>query len=123
MKERKCLECGQPLTGRSDKKFCSDACRIAYNNRIYRNENIYIHRINKQLKKNRDILKTLNPTGKAKATKEELLKKGFSFEFYTHTLKTSRGQTYFFIYEYGYLILDDGTIFIVKNTNILKEKF
>ncbi|MFC0513526.1 hypothetical protein ACFFGT_04915 [Mucilaginibacter angelicae] len=29
-----CLECGKPLgTGRSDRKFCNDICRTAFNNR------------------------------------------------------------------------------------------
>lgn len=120
-KQRLCLECGEPLSGRSDKKFCSDACRIAYNNRIYRNENFFIQKINKQLKKNRDILKKLNPQGKAKVHKEELLQKGFSFDFYTHVLKTNKGQIYYFIYEYGYLPLEDGMIFLVKNTNIIEN--
>lgn len=32
--QKNCLECGQPLgAGRSDRKFCNDICRTAYNNR------------------------------------------------------------------------------------------
>jgi hypothetical protein len=32
--QKSCLECGQPLgAGRSDRKFCNDICRTAYNNR------------------------------------------------------------------------------------------
>ena len=29
-----CPECGDKLKGRADKKFCSDACRNAYNNKL-----------------------------------------------------------------------------------------
>ena len=36
MQERKCLECGTVLKGRSDKKFCSDYCRNTYNNKVNR---------------------------------------------------------------------------------------
>ncbi|MCX7696548.1 MAG: hypothetical protein N2Z72_02505 [Bacteroidales bacterium] len=122
MKTRTCLECGEPLQGRIDRKFCCDACRVSYNNRIYRKENLFIHKINKQLKHNRNILKSLNPSGKAKVSKEELLKKGFSFNFFTHQLKTSRGQTYFFVYEYGYLPLENDMFFLVKNTKIAEEE-
>ena len=32
--QKSCLECGQPLgAGRSDRKFCNDICRTAFNNR------------------------------------------------------------------------------------------
>lgn len=34
--ERVCLNCGTPLFGRSDKKFCSHNCRSYYNNIIYK---------------------------------------------------------------------------------------
>jgi len=32
MKEHRCIECGEILNGRRDKKFCSDTCRTSYNN-------------------------------------------------------------------------------------------
>jgi predicted nucleic acid-binding Zn ribbon protein len=32
MSEKNCLECSTPLgPGRSDRKFCNDICRTAYN--------------------------------------------------------------------------------------------
>ena len=35
MSEKKqCLECGNELMGRIDKKFCSDGCRNAYHNKV-----------------------------------------------------------------------------------------
>ena len=33
MEEKMCPECGKPVFGRIDKKFCSDACRNAFNNK------------------------------------------------------------------------------------------
>ena len=33
---RKCPVCGKIVNGRSDKKFCSDECRIFYNNALGR---------------------------------------------------------------------------------------
>ena len=33
---RKCPVCGKNVNGRSDKKFCSDECRIFYNNALGR---------------------------------------------------------------------------------------
>lgn len=34
--KRVCLNCGTPIYGRSDKKFCSHNCRAYYNNIIYK---------------------------------------------------------------------------------------
>lgn len=31
--QKKCLECERPVFARVDKKFCSDGCRNAYNNK------------------------------------------------------------------------------------------
>jgi len=33
---RKCLECGRPVAGRIDKKYCCDDCRTSAWNRQYR---------------------------------------------------------------------------------------
>lgn len=34
MKARKCPACGKDVIGRTDKRFCSDECRIFYNNAL-----------------------------------------------------------------------------------------
>ncbi|MBO6222948.1 MAG: DUF2116 family Zn-ribbon domain-containing protein [Bacteroidales bacterium] len=34
MKARKCPSCGKEVVGRADKRFCSDECRIFYNNAL-----------------------------------------------------------------------------------------
>ena len=59
--KRKCLECGVEIMGRADKKFCSDYCRNAYNNRNNKAQVSLIRNINNRLKKNWRILETLNP--------------------------------------------------------------
>ena len=71
--ERYCLECGIKLLGRTDKKFCSDQCRNTYNNRLNKDETAYMKNVNRILRKNRRILKELNPHGKAKVKKQKLL--------------------------------------------------
>ena len=32
--KRTCSECGDNIVGRIDKKFCCDACRNSFNNRV-----------------------------------------------------------------------------------------
>ncbi len=113
METRYCLECGEPLHGRADKKFCSDQCRTTYHNRLHAESNQYIRRINAILKKNRNILATLNPGGKAKVPKEKLLSHGYNFNYHTNIYETRSGSRYYFCYDMGYLPLDNGMYFLV----------
>jgi len=101
-----CQECGDPFKGRSDKKFCSDSCRNAFNNHFNRDSTNLMRRVNRTLRKNRNILEGLNPNGKSKTSKKVLLQKGFDFGFHTNTYTTKNGNTYYFCYEQGYLPLE-----------------
>lgn len=115
MEEKVCVECNNSIRGRSDKRFCDDACRNSYNNRLNSDQNNYMRKVNIILRKNRRILE--NHLGKEKMikiNKDQLLKDGFDFDFRTQHLATSKGHNYFYIYEYGYLSLADNKILIVK---------
>ncbi|MBW7935975.1 MAG: hypothetical protein LC101_01215 [Flavobacteriales bacterium] len=119
--ERKCLDCGDTLTGRADKKFCSDLCRNNYNNRQNSDANNLVRNINHILRKNRRILEELTPDGKSKVHKDKLNQAGFNFQYHTHTYTTQTGNIYVFCYEYGYLVLDGGFYALVKRESE-KEK-
>lgn len=102
--ERKCLECDDKLVGRADKKFCSDQCRITYNNKRNSDETNYIRNVNNALRKNRRILAELNPTGKTvSVSRQKLLEKGFDFGYVTSLLTTKEGKVYKYCYGQGYL--------------------
>jgi len=109
-----CLECGEKIVGREDKKFCSDGCRNAYNNKINKDSTNFMRNINNKLRKNYRILSVLNVDGKGKTTKSKILSKGFDFEFFTNILETKTGNTYFFVYDQGYRLLDDDYYLLVK---------
>src|SRR5690606_10141129 len=112
--KRLCLDCDFPLVGRSDKKFCDDACRSNYNNKLKSHDLIYIRKVNNILKKNRRILKSCNPEGKARIKIKKLQSKGFNFDYTTSIYKTAKGNQYYFCYEYGYLILPPEDVLLVK---------
>lgn len=112
--ERLCLDCNSLLIGRSDKKFCDDACRSNHNNRLKSADLVYIRKINAILKKNRSILKVLNPEGKVRMKVKRLRSKGFNFDYTTQIYKTSTGNKYYFCYEYGYLLLPPDDVLLVK---------
>ena len=109
-----CLECNEKIVGREDKKFCSDGCRNAYNNKINKDSTNYMRNINNKLRKNYRILSNLNLEGKSKITKTKLLSKGFDFAFFTNILNTGTGNTYYFVYDQGYRLLDNDYYILVK---------
>ena len=113
--ERKCLECGTAIRGRIDKKFCSDYCRNAYNNKLNKDSKNLVRNINNRLRKNYRILDNFPlKDGKTRTTKTRLLDKGFDFEYITNLYTTKKGTTYYFVYDLGYLPLDNDYYMIVK---------
>lgn len=108
-----CLHCSEPIRGRSDKKFCDPSCRNAYNNERNKDESQIMRNVNRILRKNRKILSELNPNGKAKVSQSELTSKGFDFNYFTNTYTTRKGGVYHFIYEHGWIRLDDGKFALV----------
>ncbi|NIF04914.1 hypothetical protein F3J23_05620 [Chryseobacterium sp. Tr-659] len=110
-----CLECGEKIIGRSDKKFCNDACRNAYNNKQNKDSSNLMRNVNNKLRKNYRILVEVNTEGKTKVTKSKLESLGFDFDYFTNFKIYKNGSEYQFIYDYGYKILEDDFILIVKN--------
>jgi len=109
-----CLECAEKIVGREDKKFCSDSCRNAYNNKINKDSNNFMRNVNNKLRKNYRILSELNTEGKSKTTREKMINKGFDFDFFTNILQTKTGNTYYFLYDQGYRSLDNDYFMLVK---------
>lgn len=112
--QRQCPVCGDKIIGRSDKKFCSDHCRNAFNNKLNSDYSNNRRNINNILRKNWRILEELNTlSGKTLVSRESLLTKGFNFTYHTHTYITKKGFTYIFCYEQGYLYLEDKKMFLL----------
>jgi len=110
---RSCLECGEPFRGRIDKKFCSDTCRIAFNNRLNSDKTNYVRNVNNILRRNRRILMSMNPTGKCKVTYDKLKSRGFDFNHFTSTYRTRDGSLYYYCYEQGYLAIENDLYLLV----------
>lgn len=110
----KCLECGDKIIGRSDKKFCSDACRNAYNNRLNKDQNNKMRNINHKLRKNFRILTEINTEGKTKIKRQQLQDLGFDFHYITQTITYKNGSHYRVVYNQGYKELDEDWLLLVK---------
>ncbi len=111
--KKKCVECGEEFIGRADKRFCSDNCRSAYNNRNNSDASNFVRNINNILRKNRRILEAFNPDGKARVHKEKLISEGFKFSYFTNEYVTQKGTVYRFVYEQGFTERDNGYLTLV----------
>ncbi len=111
-----CLACNKPIRGRTDKKFCDDYCRNAFNNQLKAGSNNFIRNINNALRKNRRILEELLSPKEpvTKVSRDKLLQLGFQFRYQTHLYTNQKGSNYHFCYEYGYLPLENNWYLVVK---------
>lgn len=101
LSNKSCLKCGKSLAGRSDKKFCDAYCRNAYNNQHKASDEQLIARVNSNMRKNRRILKTLAPVGKAIVRKEVLEHMGYDFRYFSSLHKT-KTNLYYLVYDYAF---------------------
>lgn len=112
--KRLCPVCNSPILGRADKKFCSDQCRNSFNNEKYSVNAPVVQKINRLLKKNYAILKSLNKSGKTKIKRTKLLQEGFDFNYFTSIYKTQKGAIYYLVYDQGYLMLEDDLYLLIR---------
>ncbi|OBW41212.1 hypothetical protein AB670_02434 [Chryseobacterium sp. MOF25P] len=110
-----CIECGEKIIGRSDKKFCNDSCRNAYNNNQNKDSSNLMRNVNNKLRKNYRILSEINIEGKTKIAKSKLDGLGFDFNYLTNIKVYKNGSEYKFVYDQGYKILEEDYVLIVKN--------
>jgi predicted nucleic acid-binding Zn ribbon protein len=114
MQNRVCVYCSKAFTGRAGKLFCSNTCRSAQNNQLRKANYKYVDKVNAILLKNRNILLSLAPEGKAVVSSVYLEALGFDLTYFTNVFQTDKGAAYYFCYEYGYHINPDNTVAIFK---------
>lgn len=98
-----CPVCGGEVIGRSDKKFCSAKCKSAAQHEARQQNESFFLEVDRQLKVNRKLLKKYNLTGYTTLRRQVLLEEGFNPRYFTHYWKNTKGQVYFFCYDYGYM--------------------
>lgn len=105
--QRQCLTCKKAVKGRTDKKFCNEICRNSFYNHLNAATNNMVRNINHALGRNRRILESFFKAGDKVLTvsTSQLLHNGFHFKYFTHQYTNKKGNTYYFCYDYGYLVL------------------
>ena len=105
-----CIECGAPLKGRSDKKFCSDYCRATYHNTLYRQAASEQAPVTRILRRNFDILGKLHATGRRRADRASLRKLQFNTDYFTAARNGPFGRRIYSCYTYSYRFTLSGAL-------------
>ncbi len=120
--QRRCLSCGEPIYGRADKKFCSDACRNSYHYERSHNATDIVRKINHVLARNYKILSSINEKGKTMVSRKQLVDAGFDFKCFTGIYTTRSGSHYYLVYDQAYLRKEgDENMFLLVEFKERKE--
>ena len=104
---KRCLQCGEPITGRADRRFCSSACKNAWH---YANRKVK-HRIFKSvdriLHRNRNVLKSYYQysQGTRFVPIDRLINKGFNPDVFTGIrISGTTGEKLRIVYDYIFVL-------------------
>jgi hypothetical protein len=112
----KCKICGNEITGRSDKKFCSVLCKNNYHTTLRRSTSLAVKEIDTILHRNHGILLEIMGKDKSqlKCLRIELEKRKFNFKYHTHTNTNSAGKVYQFVYDFAWMTFSNDEVLIVR---------
>ena len=116
MRNKKCENCDTEFRGRSDKRFCSTACKNNFNYQLRKHTKDITKDIDKILHRNRIILDTImgEKRKKMKMDRLELEKMGFSFKYITGIYKNRENKLYHYVYDFAWMEFSTQEILIVK---------
>jgi len=118
MESNRCLLCDKPLKGRADKKYCDEQCRNQYNNSLNSDVSAEMRATQNILRKNRRILEEhLAENEKVKKSLRRLTDAGFKPDYLTQLYTTKTGSQYRYCFEFGFMLLEEEMILIVKKSN------
>lgn len=135
--EKVCLECGKPLgAGRSDRKYCDDFCRTAYNNSRRSNaagepsvafqpdplkehvegDRTAINRVHSILMDNRSKLMKMFEVHGYQLSLQEFNRYGVNLKYFTSCYPHEElAKVFRMCFDYGYAI-DGNHVWLIQNT-------
>ena len=116
--KRNCPQCNATITGRTDKKFCSTACKTKHHNAIRLPDADIVKEIDWFLHNNRHILMVLSgQKSKIMLPRIVLDQAGFRFNYFTGTYTNNKGKVYYYVYDFAWMEFSTQEIMIVRKIN------
>ena len=115
---RFCLNCGLPVYGRADKKYCDDHCRNDFhNNRAVHNARL-TRLTHKKLRRNYEILSGVMQAGVSEIPKDEFLVYGFQIKSVTESELREDGTMIYGIYDIHYFEKPNRLIEVYRKSDV-----
>lgn len=111
---KNCLTCDSIIRGRTDKKFCDDYCRSAYNNKHATTKLSNVRAITNKIIKNRRILEKWATKKRNPVSLYDLLSDGLSLSYATEYIHQPVGNPHIYCFEFGYQLLPGNQCRILK---------
>jgi len=113
----KCKLCKKAFRGRSDKKFCSIACKSSYHHKLRKVTKDATLNIDKTLHRNRSILLELmgKDLKKMKIGRRYLDLKKFNYDFITGFHINSQKKMIHHVYDFSWVIFSDQEILLMRS--------
>ncbi|MFZ1495475.1 MAG: hypothetical protein WAS72_00375 [Saprospiraceae bacterium] len=112
-----CKQCKTPITGRSDKAYCSTECKNLFNNALRKGLKAYTQEVDVILHRNHAILALLmGNTKKDTFDKLVLTKAGFKFDFMTGIYFNKEGKLYKIVYDFAVMEFSDQKVLVVRKS-------
>ena len=105
--DRHCLECGEPLYGRTDKRFCNTSCRSKYHGQIRRWHNTLYSNTLEALEQNHAILEHMSRLHLTGCSLSELSEMGFKPDFVTHRVEKKGKHLEYRCFDFIYNMSDN----------------
>lgn len=115
---KNCLFCHDRIHGRTDKKFCNDYCRSAFNNQHTITKLPHIRSITHILVKNRKVLEKWANKKRNPVKLQDVLSDGLNLTYCTQTVLQPVGNPHYFCYDYGYQLLPNDQCRILQQMNL-----
>jgi hypothetical protein len=112
--QRRCRLCQSPFQGRTDKIFCSAACKATYHSKLKKVTEDAATRIDKILHRNRSILLEIlgKNTSYKKVQRTVLDAKKFNWQYITHYHINSQNKMVSYVYDFSWILFSDQEVVI-----------
>ena len=112
-----CQQCGKPIRGRTDKKFCDSNCKNTFNFAKRRETRNEVKEIDNYLHRNREILATLMGESKKEMFDRTVLTRAkFRWEYMTGIYKNKQDKWYHLVYDFAWMEFTDQRILVVRKS-------
>jgi predicted nucleic acid-binding Zn ribbon protein len=111
-----CHQCAKPIRGRTDKKFCSPACKNHFHNQKRLRDTAHFHATDAILHHNHAVLNQLPWNGQRSITipLSDLLPSGFNPDFCTGIFINKSNRTFRLLYNFAWTNAPGNKLWIVR---------